>query len=141
MRPTGMRRAAFPFLAIAGVVALSGCGSTGPLTPDATPGSPASTSTTSTSAPPTGATPVAPSPTKATTASLTGTVSRAAVEGGCLVLTASGRDYFLVGAVSGITAGQRVSVTGHVDESLATTCQTGIPFVVESVESASPSAG
>ncbi len=95
-----------------------------------------STGTTST-----GTTPTAPSPTRAATTSLIGTVTRAAVEGNCLVLAASDRTYLLVGAVSGLTPGQRVSVTGHVDASVVTTCQTGTPFVVESVEPTAAPAG
>ncbi|MEO8555371.1 MAG: hypothetical protein ABI474_01770 [Actinomycetota bacterium] len=72
---------------------------------------------------------------------LTGTASRAAAEGTCLLLTVDGRSYLLVGAVTNIGVGDRVTVTGHIDRGVVTTCQAGTPFVVESVESTRTSAG
>lgn len=77
--------------------------------------------------------PSAPS-THPATVSLTGTLSRDEVEGGCLVLTSRSERYVLVGRTHGLTAGQRVSVTGHVAPGRMTTCQVGTTFEVEHVE-------
>ena len=142
-----MRRAVPVSLALAGVVFLAGCGSTTPDTPgatsaSATPTSPDSTTSTSTSTgTSTSTSPTAPPSDKVTTTTLTGTVTRAAVEGSCLVLVSGDRTYLLVGAVTGLTAGQEVVVTGHVDPTVATTCQNGTPFMVESVEPGGASTG
>ena len=134
-----MRPAVPVSLALAGVVFLAGCGSTTPDTPGATSASATPTSPDSTTS--TGTIPTAPPSDKVTTTTLTGTVTRAAVEGSCLVLVAGDRTYLLVGAVTGLTAGQEVVVTGHVDPAVATTCQTGTPFMVESVEPGGASTG
>jgi len=101
------------------------------------------TSTPSGSVTPTAKTPTAPMLTKGTghPVTLTGTASRAAAEGTCLLLTAAGRSYLLVGAVTNIRVGDRVTVTGHVDRGVVTTCQAGTPFVVEHVGATDPSAG
>ena len=124
------------------------------------------TSTTSGSVTPTAKTPTAPIPTKGTglavtptsttsgsvtptaktpgtglAVTLTGTASRAAAEGTCLLLTVAGRSYLLVGAVTNIRVGDRITVTGHVDRGVVTTCQAGTPFVVEHVGATDPSAG
>lgn len=84
---------------------------------------------------PTAKTPTAPMPTNGTglAVTLTGIASRAEAEGTCLLLEVAGRSYLLVGAVTNIRVGHRVTVTGHVDRGVVTTCQAGTPFVVEHV--------
>lgn len=63
---------------------------------------------------------------------LTGTVE-AGVEPNCFLLDGN----LLVGAPRGaLKAGARVTVTGHSQPGLMTTCQQGTPFVVESVRPA-----
>ena len=139
-----MRRAVSVSLTLAGAFAWAGCGASTPAAPgaDAT-ASTAPTGSPDSTSPSTGppATPTAPSSSKVTTTSLTGTVSSSAVEGNCLVLADAGSTYLLVGAVTGLTPGREVTVTGHVDPARATTCQTGTPFVVETVEPAGPDTG
>jgi hypothetical protein len=79
-------------------------------------------------------TPSKSGPTKSPGASdtLTGTV-QAGVEPNCFLLDGN----LLVGAPSGaLKAGARVTVTGHSQPGLMTTCQQGTPFVVESVRPA-----
>jgi hypothetical protein len=100
-------------------------------------------STPSGSVTPTATTPIAPVPTEGTglPVTLTGTASRSASEGTCLVLTVAGRSYLLVGAVRNIGVGDRVTVTGHVDRGVVTTCQAGTPFVVQHVRATDPSTG
>ena len=146
-----MRRATVLSLVLLTWVTVGGCGtrtpqplegsetSTGSST--MTPGEP--NSTPSRSMTPTTEPPTSPMPTKMTgfAVTLTGTASRAAVEGTCLLLTVAGRSYLLVGKVAGIRVGDRVTVTGHVDRGVVTTCQTGTPFVVERVGAAEPSSG
>ncbi len=87
--------------------------------------------------------PIAPMPTEGTglPVTLTGTAGRSASEGTCLVLTVAGRSYLLVGAVRNIGVGDRVTVTGHVDRGVVTTCQAGTPFVVQHVRATDPSTG
>ncbi len=71
-----------------------------------------------------------------------GTLSRDSVEGSCLVLTTSpggadaGRRYLLMGdseTLHDLTDGDIVTVSGHRETGLATTCQSGTPFLVEAV--------
>jgi hypothetical protein len=63
---------------------------------------------------------------------LTGTAAPG-VEGGCLLL----RGYLLLGGPRELLgAGRRVRVTGRVQPGVATTCQQGTPFLVESAEPA-----
>jgi hypothetical protein len=73
---------------------------------------------------------------------VTGTLSRAAVEGSCLLLAvpADGRsaaeNYLLLGdsaTLGGLRSGATVTVSGRSAVGLATTCQTGTPFLVDSV--------
>lgn len=138
-----MRRATFLSLVLLTGAGVGGCGSRTPqpLAGGATstessttvPGQP--TSTPGGSVIPSAKTLTAPLPTKGTglPVTLTGTASRAAAEGTCLLLTVAGRSYLLVGAVPNIGVGHRVTVTGHVDRGVVTTCQSGTPFVVENV--------
>lgn len=65
---------------------------------------------------------------------LTGTVSPG-VEGGCHLLTSGGTTYLLVGGGGAVVDGQRIKVLGAVRRDLMTTCQEGVPFVVERVVS------
>ncbi len=53
------------------------------------------------------------------------------VESGCHMLTIGGSTYQLIWGQGEIIDGQRVEVMGTVSEGLMTTCQQGIPFVVE----------
>lgn len=63
---------------------------------------------------------------------LTGT-AEPGVEAGCFLL----QGYLLVGAARDLLhAGQRIRVTGRVRPDLVTTCQQGIPFLVDTVEPA-----
>lgn len=62
---------------------------------------------------------------------VTGTVE-AGVESGCLLIDG----YLLVGAPTEVRAGTAWTVTGRVDRSVMTTCQQGVPVVVESAEPA-----
>ncbi|MFL6079017.1 MAG: hypothetical protein ACJ714_03710 [Ornithinibacter sp.] len=73
---------------------------------------------------------------------MTGTVRRAAVEGSCLLLDvaaeggAAAVDYLLVGdqaVLADLRSGATVTVSGRPDAGLATTCQTGTPFLVDRV--------
>jgi len=64
------------------------------------------------------------------TLTLSGTVEPG-VEAGCHLLTAGGSTYQLIWGQGEIIDGQRVEVMGAVSEGLMTTCQQGIPFVVE----------
>lgn len=69
---------------------------------------------------------------------LTGEVSGSDVEGRCLVLTVPGGErYQLVGQVADVRPGATVTVRGHVDDGMATTCQIGPAFVVDSLTTSS----
>ncbi|MFI5926799.1 hypothetical protein ACIA3K_12530 [Micromonospora sp. NPDC051543] len=138
-----MRTLRFVVPALVVCAALSACGETGgPATPagpsattgqpaSASPGTPASPSTPespSTPAPPIKSPvgPTVPPPVGAT--ELTGTIT-AGVEPNCVLLDG----YLLVGGPRDVlTAGAQVTVTGRVEKGTMTTCQQGIPFVVES---------
>ena len=111
------------------VVAACGTGSDEPQDADPAPSDPTSTAT----APP--PRPTAPEPTTAGT-TITGVVGDG-VETGCLTLTTTGSTrttWLLVGQTAGVTAGDRVTVRGSPAPDLATRCQQGTPFVVETVE-------
>jgi hypothetical protein len=63
-----------------------------------------------------------------------GTVSTG-VEAGCLMLTANGTAYQLVGGDrSALRAGRTVEVVGEVQPELATTCQQGTPLLVRQIK-------
>jgi hypothetical protein len=118
---------------------LTACGEAGPTSPTA-PGGALVTS--STSPDPTGSGPATPAPTTPPTSTgptrgrppspgspttLSGVV-REGVEAGCYLID----NYLLVGGPRDvIAAGGRLTVTGRVQADLMTTCQQGIPFVVE----------
>jgi len=58
---------------------------------------------------------------------------QAGVEAGCLVLTSGGQTYNLLGAgAQGLRPGLQVEVDGAPDDTMLTTCQQGIPFLVTS---------
>jgi hypothetical protein len=62
-----------------------------------------------------------------------GTIHRG-VEAGCLILNTSQGAYLLVGPrTAGLTAGMTVEVKGAPDDTVATACQQGIPFIVTEV--------
>lgn len=112
---------------VAGALVTMGCA--GPSDDSSEPSAPASTSSSSDPA-----TTAPPSPRGAV--KLTGVVAEG-VERGCLILmTTEGqrRAWTLVGSTAGVTPGDRVTVRGRPDPSLATRCQEGTPFVVEAVE-------
>ncbi len=128
--------------------ALSGCGGQGvgdgmpapspsgsPVTdlPSPTPTDPATPTAMPSSAVPTKLPSSGPSrPPGPDAATLTGTVE-AGVEPGCRLLDG----YQLVGGPADVlTAGTRVTVTGQPKPDMMTTCQQGIPFVVESARRA-----
>lgn len=109
------------------LLALGACssGSDGAATPQPTATSP------STSVPaPEDPTLTAKPPSSGTT--LTGVVG--AGEEGCLTLSTGGATWLLVGEVAAVEAGDRVTVRGSPAPDLATRCQQGTPFVVETVE-------
>jgi len=59
---------------------------------------------------------------------------RPGVEAGCLILSTAEGTFLLVGPrTGGLKAGMTVEVSGAPDETIATTCQQGIPFVVTEV--------
>ena len=145
-------------LGLAGA-ALSGCGSSSLGSAGSTPGPgyDASSSTPTVPAPttataPTGSltgsptvevptVPARTSPRGAAT-TLSGTLNRDSVEGGCVVLTVrrpvehAGTRYVLVGnpeAVRRLVSGTDVTVAGRADSTVATTCQNGTPFVIDEV--------
>ncbi len=96
-----------------------------PPTPSSTPGAPLTSTTPplddDLSLPPSGK-----------PARVTGTVT-AGVEQGCLLLQDGQTSYQLLGAPP-VLLGQVVKVTGRLTPDLATTCQQGTPFTVESYE-------
>ena len=63
---------------------------------------------------------------------LVGTVSPW-VEGGCHLLASGGTTYQLIGGGGAVVDGQEIEVLGAVQADLVTTCQQGIPFLVERV--------
>ncbi|MGN9774282.1 hypothetical protein ACTMS0_00660 [Micromonospora sp. H33] len=97
-----------------------------PTTPGATPADPAPTTVpVPTVSPKRPGGPTKPPPVGAAT--LTGTVE-SGVEPGCLLLDG----YLLIGGPRDvIAAGATVTVTGKIQPDLMTTCQQGIPFLVE----------
>jgi hypothetical protein len=115
-------------------LALAGCG-----TSTGEPGAPGTSATPTTLAPTTSRTkpptaPVTPPPAKdQVSLTMTGTVARAEVEGGCLVLEAARGRYQLAGEVDGLRPGLTATVLGHVDDGLMSTCQVGPILVVERV--------
>ncbi|MET8280130.1 hypothetical protein [Micromonospora sp. NPDC005174] len=125
-----MRTLRFVVPALVICAALSACGGTdGSATPGApaeTTGQPASASPSSPAPPiksPGG--PSVPPPIGAT--EITGTIT-AGVEPNCVLLD----EYLLVGGPRDVlTPGARVTVTGRVEKGTMTTCQQGIPFLVE----------
>jgi hypothetical protein len=68
---------------------------------------------------------------------LVGTVSPG-VEGGCHLLSSGGTTYQLVGGGGAVVDGQEVEVLGAVQADLTTTCQQGVPFLVERVVRTAP---
>ena len=60
----------------------------------------------------------------------------AGVEAGCLVLSPEGspdEQWLLIGKTEGLAAGQAVTLRGARMDTVATTCQQGLPFHVEEV--------
>ena len=75
---------------------------------------------------------VTPSGKPGDTMRLVGTVSPG-VEGGCHLLSSDGTTYQLVGGGGAVVDGQEIEVLGTVRADLLTTCQQGVPFLVERV--------
>jgi len=127
--------------------ALAGCGASDEASPErATPSpsvsqSPKGTPTMSPSTPPpAGGTPSfspRPKPTVKpgrTVLTVRGTVSTG-VETGCLMLSANGTQYQLVGGDrAALRPGRTVEVLGEVQPELVTTCQQGTPLMVRQVK-------
>lgn len=105
-------------------IGLTGCGS------DETP--PAAT----TDPAPTTGTPTTSAPTSDASRRLTGVISRAPEER-CTVLATGGAPaaWVLIGAVSSVQDGDRVTVVGREDPGATTRCQQGPVFVVAEVVS------
>jgi hypothetical protein len=68
---------------------------------------------------------------------LVGTVSPG-VESGCHLLTSGGTTYLLVGGGGEVVDGREIQVLGAVRRDLMTTCQQGVPFLVDEVVSTTP---
>ncbi|WP_089010335.1 hypothetical protein [Micromonospora viridifaciens] len=123
------------FVALVACVALGACADPGaePASPGPTGGTVTSTPSPDPSVTPSDPTaPTGPAPTSPGAVTLTGTV-QAGVEPGCLLLDGN----LLVGGPrDALKAGAHVTVTGHPQPDLMTTCQQGTPFVVESVRPA-----
>jgi hypothetical protein len=121
-------------LVFAVVLTVAACGSV-----DGTPGAaetPAGSSSTRQPAAPAGTYPedlIVTSPGKSGRAiTVTGTVSDG-VEAGCLTISDGQGMWTLVGATTGLKAGDTVTVRGTVREDLATTCQQGPALWVDEV--------
>ncbi|MCW3815376.1 hypothetical protein ONA91_13015 [Micromonospora sp. DR5-3] len=116
--------------------ALTACA--GPGAETAGPGPTGAAPVTSTPSPDPSVSPTDPTPptkggpSSAGTTTLTGTV-QAGVEPNCLLLDGN----LLVGGPRDVLkAGARVTVTGHAQPGMMTTCQQGTPFVVETAKPA-----
>ncbi|WP_406832964.1 hypothetical protein ABEG17_09055 [Pedococcus sp. KACC 23699] len=129
-----------PLLVLTAVAVLGACGTGGSTGGSSTSGTAGDTtpsaSTTTTSAAPEDPTLPPPSGGKVRLLTVTGSVS-AGVESGCLLLTPTPADsngpWQLMGKVAGIKPGQQVTVRGYRVENVASTCQQGRPFQVESI--------
>ncbi|MFU8852152.1 hypothetical protein ACNAW0_14390 [Micromonospora sp. SL1-18] len=123
------------FVALLACAALAACAGPGaePASSGSTGGPVSSTPSPDPSTTPSDPTaPTGPAPTSPGAATLTGTV-QAGVEPNCLLLDGN----LLVGGPRDVLkAGARVTVTGHPQPDLMTTCQQGTPFVVESAKPA-----
>ncbi|MFD2764075.1 hypothetical protein [Micromonospora eburnea] len=123
------------FVALLAWAALSACAGPGtePASSGPTGGPVTSAPSSEPSATPSDPTaPTGPAPTSPGVTTLSGTV-QAGVEPNCLLLDGN----LLVGGPRDVLkAGARVTVTGHPQPDLMTTCQQGIPFVVESAKTA-----
>lgn len=137
----GMRRATV-LVAVLAAALLAGCGGTPDESP--TPGGSVSVPPPSPSPSPTLPedlpTPAPPSASGKPTGGVEMTISGQVVEGvepGCRLLASGGVSYLLLpsGGVrrEDIPAGARVTVRGHPDAGMMTTCQQGTPFVVTEV--------
>jgi hypothetical protein len=124
--------------------ALAGCAASEQAAKESATPSPKGTVTVSPSLPPSAGQPSfspkpdpIPKPTGKTdraVLTLRGTVSTG-VEAGCLMLTANGAAYQLVGGDrAALRPGRTVEVVGEVQPELATTCQQGTPLLVRQVK-------
>ena len=132
-----------PFLALFAVALIGACGVDGGTSASnsgtsATSGSRTSTppASTSTTTPTDTENPTLPTTGRGKLVTVTGTVS-AGVESGCLLLTTEPASpdgpWQLIGNTAGLEAGQQVTVRGARIDTMATTCQQGLPFEVQSV--------
>lgn len=110
-----------------GALLAAGCGSPA----EQPPGGPQSPSTTSPASPTSAAGESPSGPVK----TLRGTVEEG-VEAGCLVLNTDGGAYLLLGGEqqAALKPGAKVEVTGRIAADVASFCQQGAPFVVQSVK-------
>ncbi|GAA2736161.1 hypothetical protein GCM10009867_20190 [Pedococcus aerophilus] len=139
-----------PVLALSAVALVAACGtgtdgggtSTGGATAGATTGATTGATPGASATPPattgTGdpADPTLPSDGRGKLVTVTGTVTDG-VENGCLMLTTDPASpdgpWQLIGNTAGIKAGQKVTVRGARVDTVATTCQQGLPFDVQAV--------
>ena len=127
-----------PLVALSAVALIGACGTGSSTSGSSTSGAagggtpPATTSTTQ--ADPDD--PTLPADGRGKLVTVTGTVSDG-VENGCLMLTtepaSADGPWQLIGNVAGIRAGQKVTVRGARVDTVATTCQQGLPFDVQTV--------
>jgi ribosomal protein S4E len=81
-----------------------------------------------------GRTPPASNQTKSATVTLTGTLKKVAVEGGCYQLVANdGKNYELLGKFPK-QDGTKLQVTGTVATDIVTLCQVGQAFKIQSLK-------
>jgi len=109
---------------------LAACGDQGPDRPADRAGTPSASSSGSGTEDPVEDLTVVPPGKPGARLEISGTVAPG-VEGGCHLLSTGGTTYQLVGRLHGVVDGRRVTVLGTVRPDLATTCQQGVPFVVE----------
>ncbi|MFC3504368.1 hypothetical protein ACFOOK_25835 [Micromonospora krabiensis] len=140
-----MRTLRLAVVAVAAAAALTACGAddtsaptptptpttaTAPVTEQPSSSAPATPPVGPSVTPTPGPTAGAPTPKPGGGQSLTGRIT-AGVEPGCLLLD----NHLLIGGPRDVLAvGARVTVTGRVVEDMATTCQQGTPFVVETAK-------
>lgn len=121
--------------AVAATALLSACAD-GPADPGGTASPPVSPPAVPPVTPP--VTPHPPMPTPSPPVAqrtITGEVV-AGVEMGCVLLrTGDGREHLLVGDIDALRMDATATVRGHPDPDLMTTCQQGVPFVVNEVVS------
>jgi hypothetical protein len=118
-----------------GALLLAGCGSSSQTSPAGGVGPSSSSSpalpTTLTTPPPRDDPTDPPLTGRSRPITASGRVTVSDIENGCRVMRIQGQVYQLVGEEVGkLQDGQVVTVTGYADDTMATTCQMGVVFVV-----------